>query len=141
MSTRLPSGNIAFLFTDIEGSTQLAQRYPNEMPHLLARHDEILNRAIEARNGSVFQTAGDSFCVAFQTADDALNAALEAQRSLHSESWAPAPIRVRMGLHTGFAEEHVGALAAPEWTPSVSTSTVSVPLSTPRSEVVAHRWS
>ena len=70
MNTRLPSGNIAFLFTDIEGSTQLAQRYPNEMPHLLARHDEILNRAIEARNGSVFQTAGDSFCVAFQTADD-----------------------------------------------------------------------
>jgi class 3 adenylate cyclase len=102
----LPSGTVTFLFTDIEGSTKLAQQYPDAMPVLLARHHEILNRAIEARNGTVFQIAGDSFGAAFHTADDALNAALHAQQSLINESWSPARIKVRMGLHTGFAESH-----------------------------------
>jgi class 3 adenylate cyclase len=106
MNMNLPSGTVTFLFTDIEGSTQLAQQYPEEMAILLARHHDILSRAIEARNGSVFQVAGDAFCAAFHTADDALNAALDAQRSLHNESWSPAPIKVRMGLHTSFAERH-----------------------------------
>src|SRR6266545_3014722 len=98
----IPTGTVTFLFTDIEGSTKLAQQYPDEMPLLLARHHEILNRAIEARNGSVFQIVGDSFSAAFHTANDALNAALDAQRLLHNESWSPAPIKVRVGLHTGF---------------------------------------
>jgi predicted ATPase/class 3 adenylate cyclase len=102
----LPSGTVTFLFTDIEGSTKLAQQYSDEMPLLLARHHEILNQAIEARNGSVFQIVGDSFSAAFHSANDALNAALDAQRLLHNESWLPAPIKVRMGLHTGFAERH-----------------------------------
>ena len=102
----LPTGTVTFLFTDIEGSTKLAQQYPDFMPALLARHHEILNRTIEARNGNVFQIVGDSFCAAFHTADDALNAALDAQRLLHNEAWSPAPIKVRMGLHTGFAERH-----------------------------------
>lgn len=30
--TTPPSGTVTFLFTDIEGSTDLAQRYPDEMP-------------------------------------------------------------------------------------------------------------
>jgi len=102
----LPSGTVTFLFTDIEGSTKLAQQYPDEMPSLLARHHEILNRTIETRNGNVFQIVGDSFSAAFHTPDDALSAALDAQRYLQNKSWSPAPIKVRMGLHTGFAERH-----------------------------------
>ncbi|HJS19362.1 MAG TPA: adenylate/guanylate cyclase domain-containing protein [Anaerolineales bacterium] len=57
-----------FLFTDIEGSTKLAQEHPDEMPAHLARHNEILNQTIEARNGYVFQIVDDSFSAAFQTA-------------------------------------------------------------------------
>jgi predicted ATPase/class 3 adenylate cyclase len=98
-----PSGTVTFLYTDIEGSTNLAQKYPDEMAGLLARHNEILNQAIQACNGFVFRTAGDSFSVAFHSASDALNAALEAQRLLHKEAWSPAPIKVRMGIHTGAA--------------------------------------
>ena len=104
--SNLPSGTVTFLFTDIEGNTKLAQQYSDEMPTLLGRHHEILNQAIEARNGSVFQIVGDSFCAAFHTADNALNAALDAQRLLLHESWSSAPIKVRMGLHTGPAERH-----------------------------------
>lgn len=104
MISNLPNGTVTFLFTDIEGSTKLAQQFPNAMPALLARHHEILHQAIHAHNGYVFQLVGDSFAVAFHSASDALNAALEAQRVLQKEAWDPAPVFVRMGIHTGAAE-------------------------------------
>ena len=102
--TDIPSGTVTFLFTDIEGSTKLSQQHPDAMPALLARHHEILNQAIDAYNGYVFQIVGDSFAVAFHSASDALHAALDAQRNLYDEAWTPVPIKVRMGIHTGAAQ-------------------------------------
>jgi predicted ATPase/class 3 adenylate cyclase len=101
---QFPSGTVTFLFTDIEGSTRLAQEHPTEMPELLARHNAILSQSIETHHGFVFRIIGDSFSAAFDTASDALSAALEAQRRLQNESWSPAPIKVRMGIHTGSAQ-------------------------------------
>jgi predicted ATPase/class 3 adenylate cyclase len=106
--TSNPTGTVTFLFTDIEGSTKFAQAHPEEMPAVLERHHAIMDQAISKNNGNVFQIIGDAFCAAFHTADDALNAALEAQRSLQAESWTPEPVKVRMGLHTGFAEKYEG---------------------------------
>jgi len=103
----LPTGTVTFLFTDIEGSTRLAQEHPREMPVLLARHHAILNQAIEMHHGFVFRIVGDSFSAAFDTASDAVDAALEAQRSLQNEPWSPASIKVRMGIHTGSAQRRV----------------------------------
>ncbi len=100
----LPNGTVTFLFTDIEGSTKLAQEYPDEMPTLLGRHNQIMNRAIQAQNGFVFQVVGDSFAAAFHSASGGLHAALDAQRMLQAEAWSPAPIKVRMGIHTGAAQ-------------------------------------
>src|SRR5512134_457036 len=100
----LPSGTVTFLFTDIEGSTKLAQQFPDAMPALLARHHEILNQSIQAYKGFVFQIVVDSFAAAFHSASDALRAASEAQRWLHRESWSPALIKVRMAIHTGNAQ-------------------------------------
>ena len=94
---------MTFLFTDIEGSSDLAQRHADEFPALLERHNAILRQAVEGHDGYVFQIVGDAFCVAFHTAGDALAAALEAQRRLLEEPWAPSAIRVRVGLNTGTA--------------------------------------
>src|SRR5690349_2343252 len=69
---RLPSGTVTFLFTDIEGSTRLSQQFPEEMPALLARHHEILDRAVTAHHGFTFQIVGDSYSVAFHNASEAL---------------------------------------------------------------------
>ena len=102
--TQLPTGTVTFLFTDIEGSTPLAQQYPAELPALLARHHAILHQAIAAHRGHVFQIVGDAFSAAFFTAGDALAAALDAQRALQHEAWQPAPIKVRMGMHAGAAQ-------------------------------------
>src|SRR6185503_17403729 len=104
MKSDLPSGTVTFLFTDIEGSTQLAQKFSIDLPALFARHKDILKQAFEAHRGFVFQVVGDSFSVAFHTAMDALQAAIAAQRALQNETWSPASIRVRMGIHTGAAE-------------------------------------
>src|SRR5437899_4216309 len=82
-----PTGTVTFLFTDIEGSSDLAQRHPDAFPALLARHHEILRTAVEVHHGFVFQIVGDAFCVAFDTVRDALDGALDAQRSLIEERW------------------------------------------------------
>jgi predicted ATPase/class 3 adenylate cyclase len=112
--TDLPTGTVTFLFTDIEGSTGLWERYPEAMSEALSRHDEILRAVIEANGGSVVKTAGDGFHAAFWSATHALEAALEAQRTLLREEWAEiGPLRVRMALHTGATEERDGDYYGP----------------------------
>jgi len=102
----LPTGTITFLFTDIEGSTRLWETHPEAMRLALARHDRLMRQAIEMRQGYVFKTVGDAFCAAFASAPLALQAALEVQLLLAAEVWdETGPLRVRMGLHTGTAEE------------------------------------
>jgi predicted ATPase/class 3 adenylate cyclase len=102
------------LFTDIEGSTKLWEHDAQAMQAALARHDEILRDAIEERGGYVFKTIGDAFCAAFPTAPEALEAALESQRGLvSSEGEQIGPLRVRMALHTGAAEERDGDYFGP----------------------------
>ncbi len=99
------AGTFTFLFTDIEGSTRLAQLYPEALNVALARHHAILRAAIDANHGHVFQIVGDSFSAAFHNAVDALRAALDGQRNLRAEAWGETgPILVRMGLHTGMSK-------------------------------------
>ena len=104
MTNSLPTGTVSFLFTDIEGSTRLAQEHPETWETARTRHHVILREAIESNHGSVFQIIGDAFCAAFHTAGDALKATLKAQQDLQNEPWGEVVIRVRMGIHTGEAE-------------------------------------
>jgi len=99
-----PSGTVTFLFTDIEGSTKLAQSLGDQWESLRARHHEILKAAIEANHGFVFQIIGDAFCAAFHNPRDGFGAAVHSQTDLQNENWGDTPIKVRMGLHTGQAD-------------------------------------
>jgi predicted ATPase/class 3 adenylate cyclase len=100
-----PTGTITFLFTDIAGSSRLWERFPVDMRRSLARHDEIVRTAVAANEGFVFKTVGDAFCVAFDTAVDALRAAADTQTALAGEPWEKTgPLAVRMALHVGAAE-------------------------------------
>jgi len=110
-----PTGTVTFLFTDIEGSTGLWERDSSAMRAALARHDDLIRSAIEARGGYVFKTGGDAFCVAFPTAPEALEVALSAQRALFAEEWPKeiGQLRVRMALHTGAAEARGGDYFGP----------------------------
>ncbi len=103
---RAPVGTLAFLFTDIEGSTKRWESHQDVMGEVVARHDALLRREIEVREGYVFKTVGDAFCAAFPTASLAVSAALAIQHGLATLDWGePGPIRVRMAVHVGAAEK------------------------------------
>jgi class 3 adenylate cyclase len=105
----VPSGMVTFLFTDVEASTRLWQEFPEEMAPAVERQDEIVRAAVERNDGYVFSTAGDAFAVAFERVGDAVSTARSAQQELADEAWpALEPIRVRMGLHVGEAQERGG---------------------------------
>src|SRR5215213_9437819 len=108
MNSDLPSGTVTFLYTDIEGSTPLWEREPEQMRAALARHDAILHAAIAEQGGHVYKVIGDAFQAAFDVPAQAVAAALAVQRGLVGERWPTSvPICVRIGLHVGPAEAAV----------------------------------
>ncbi len=99
------TGTLAFLFTDIAGSTQLWERLPDAMALALERHDAIVRDAIETAGGKVVKATGDGLMAVFPTAADGVAASLAIQRGLATAIWAETgPLRVRIGLHAGDAE-------------------------------------
>lgn len=102
----IPTGTVAFFFTDVEGSTRMWENEPEKMRTALRRHDEIVRTAIESNGGYVFSLAGDQFVAAFHNIQTALSGAHDAQRQIAAELWpTDMPIRVRIGIHVGVAEE------------------------------------
>jgi predicted ATPase/class 3 adenylate cyclase len=93
----LPTGTVTLLLADVEGSTRLWETQPDEMTNAVGRLDQALSDAVTTHGGvrPVEQGEGDSFVIAFARASDAVACALDLQR-------APlAPIKLRIGLHTG----------------------------------------
>jgi class 3 adenylate cyclase len=101
----LPRGTVAFLFTDIEGSTSLWEQDREVMAASVGRHLVLLRSAIESHNGVLFKVIGDAVQAAFPTASDAADAAIAGQRALSAEPWPDelGPLRVRMALQAGEA--------------------------------------
>jgi class 3 adenylate cyclase len=100
----LPSGAVTFVFTDIEGSTRLVKALRERYPPVLAEHRRLVRAAIAAQGGHEVDTQGDAFFVAFAGAKQAVLCALEIQQALAGHEWpAGAPVRVRIGIHTGHA--------------------------------------
>ena len=100
--SELPQGTVTFLFTDIEGSTELLKRLGARYHEVLDAHARILREAASSHGGSEVDNQGDSFFFAFARANAALGAAVVAQRALAAHEWPDgAEVRVRMGLHTG----------------------------------------
>src|SRR5262245_13280605 len=112
----LPSGLVTFLFTDIEGSTRLAQMLGKGYRPVLNEHRQVIRRTLSTADSAELFTEGDSLFVAFADANAALRACAAAQRALAQHAWpsVDAAPRVRMGLHTGYAEPSAGEYASPE---------------------------
>ncbi len=111
----LPGRTLTFMFTDIEGSTQLWEQHTEEMQAALARHDHLLQEAIAAHDGSIIKTTGDGWQAVFSSGLDAVQTALAIQRAIAAESWHQAigHLRVRVALLTGTAEERDGDYYGP----------------------------
>lgn len=107
----LPDGVVTFLFTDVEGSTQLWENAPGSMMAALRLHDGVIGNAVRAHGGVPVKPRGegDSQFVVFQSAIDAVQGSVEMQRRLGEVDWpTPRPLRVRAALHTGSAELELG---------------------------------
>ncbi len=109
----LPAGILTCIFTDIEGSTRLLRELGPTFHEVLRLHDEALRRVWAEHDGHEVKTLGDSFLVVFETAGDAVAAAVDAQRAIGAVTWpTPLPIRIRVGMHTGYARPTNGDYTA-----------------------------
>ncbi|MGH2358070.1 MAG: adenylate/guanylate cyclase domain-containing protein [Candidatus Limnocylindria bacterium] len=105
----LPTGTVAFLFSDIEGSTLLLQQLGDRWPAVLERHRTLVRDVVAQHEGREVGTEGDSFFIVFGSAPAAMAAAADIQRALAAEAWPEgADLRVRMGLHVGEGVIHGG---------------------------------
>jgi len=103
-----------FLFTDIEGSTRLWERFPDAMKVALKLHDMLLRAAIETSGGRIVKSTGDGTLAVFGSATAAFAASLDAQRSLAAAAWPETgPLRVRIGVHSGQAEQRANDFFGP----------------------------
>jgi predicted ATPase/class 3 adenylate cyclase len=101
----LPSGVVAFLFSDIEGSTNLLQRLGHDYGAHLQQYRELLTRAFERRGGVVLGSEGDSLFVGFERVTSALGAAVDGQLALRRHRWpGNTSVSARMGVHVGEVE-------------------------------------
>jgi len=107
----LPAGTLTFVFTDIEGSTRLVQEIGEAgFNAVLEDHGRLVAGAFDAEGGHRVRMEGDSFFYVFERATSAVAAVVAAQRALAGHVFpVAAPIRVRMGLHTG--EARLGSTA------------------------------
>ena len=102
IATSKPSGTVTFLFSDIEGSTQLLHRIGEKYAQALEEQRAIMRAAFQQFEGYEIDTAGDGFFVAFSRAQDGVFAAIQAQRQLAVHEWPEGEtLRVRVALHTG----------------------------------------
>lgn len=101
----MPSGEVTFLLTDIEGSTRVFRKLGPAYLHALADHHRLIRAIFRFAGGHEVKSSGDAFFYAFPTAAGAAAAAVVAQESLAAHDWPEdGEIRVRMGLHTAEAE-------------------------------------
>jgi class 3 adenylate cyclase len=99
---KLPTGDITFLLTDLEGSTELLGRLDDRYAPLLAEVRRLVRGAVRSAGGHEASARGDDVFAVFEHALAALEAALAIQRAMHTSSWPDAiDVRLRIGMHRG----------------------------------------
>jgi adenylate cyclase len=101
----------AIMFTDMVGYSAMAQRDEEGALEALALHNRELRPIFERFHGREIKTIGDCFLLEFDSALDAVQCAVEAQRHLRSTPLTGVggqPIQIRIGIHLGDVVEESG---------------------------------
>eukprot|EP01064_Diplonema_japonicum_P004910 TRINITY_DN13247_c0_g1_i1.p1 TRINITY_DN13247_c0_g1~~TRINITY_DN13247_c0_g1_i1.p1 ORF type:complete len:1164 (+),score=193.23 TRINITY_DN13247_c0_g1_i1:89-3580(+) len=119
-SIQAPEGRVTFVFTDIESSSVLWRKHPEDMKTAMRLHNNCIREAYSRYNGYEVKTIGDAFMITFDQANDAVRFCIDAQVDLLNCPWPEKLLtdsmcnstikggqliyrgmRVRMGVHTG----------------------------------------
>jgi len=120
-TTRLPSGVVTFLFTDIVNYSsmkgKMAKRFTIERQDAFVKnikqpHDEIINRSLTKNGGTKVKDTGDGFLIVFRDVEKAVFCGVEIQENLRRRDIrlpkGAGSLRIRIGIHTGMAEPKGG---------------------------------
>lgn len=95
---------LSLLFTDIVGSTELAERSGDALwGALLARHHSIVRRQLARHGGTEVDNAGDGFFCTFNSPTRAVRCAQAIQAAVQAIG-----LEIRAGVHAGECERHQG---------------------------------
>ena len=87
----------AIMFTDMVGYTALMQEDENLARELIERHRTMMKPVVEKHRGEVLQYVGDGTFCTFESAIEAVNAAIDIQRIFEIED----EVNLRIGIHIG----------------------------------------
>ena len=99
----LSGGIHTILFTDVEASTDLVDRFGDARARAaLRQHEELMNDAIREHSGTAIKNMGDGVMATFDWTSHALDAAIQMQRTIRDAfAGDQIPIKVRIGLNAG----------------------------------------
>lgn len=113
-ATGTMGGPLAFVFTDVVGSTKLWAADPQATSASFVVHDRVVRASVEANGGTIFGWAGDSFRASFPDPVAAVEAAEQIHRALAATDWVSGPpLRVRIGVNHGPAIARDGEYFGP----------------------------
>jgi class 3 adenylate cyclase len=100
---KLPKGQVTFLLSDIEGSTELLSRLGDDYALVLSDVRRRVRGAVRRAGGHVVSARGDDTFAVFDRAKKALDASLDIQRAMRDGGWPGGvdDVRLRIGLHRG----------------------------------------
>jgi class 3 adenylate cyclase len=98
----LPTGDVTFLLTDIERSTELLGRLDDGYAPVLAEVRRRVRAGVRQAGGREVDARGDDSFTVFEHAPAAVESALAIQRLMGAGGWPEEiDVRVRIGLHRG----------------------------------------
>ena len=96
---RLKITSLTFLFTDLQGSTELYERVGDLVAYDLVRaHFQVLNEIVAAERGAVVKTIGDAVMATFPAPDRAMAAALKMREAVKD---LKGDLLLKIGIHEG----------------------------------------
>jgi class 3 adenylate cyclase len=105
LQPQLPTGDVTFLLTDIEGSTGLLRHLGAGYAGLLRDVRRLIDESVTSGTGHKVDAHGDEYFGVFRTPGDAVEAAVTMQRAIRAHAWPEhVEVRVRCGLHSGRPE-------------------------------------
>jgi class 3 adenylate cyclase len=101
-SSRLPSGSVTFLMTDVVDSTGLLNQLGDGYASLLSDIRRLMRKAVRHSGGFEVDARGDEYFAVFKHRNGAVAAGIQIQREIAGRAWTDgAAVRIRAAIHSG----------------------------------------